>query len=578
MASLPFANLRPYRPRKFVPPRIGLGEWSEIEPLFTALESSLPACKTPEKLGQWLMNWSELNSALDEEGCRRYIAMTCDTEDAEAEKAYLHFVEQIEPQIKPRQFDLSRAYVAHPLRKELPRDRYFVFDRDTEAQVALFRPENVPLETEEARLTQQYQKLTGGLTVNFDGKEQTLVQMGRYLEETDRELRQQAWEAVARRRLAEKGNFEDLFDRLMRLRQQIATNAGFPDYRAYIFRRLNRFDYTPEDCARFHEGVETQVTPVLRELQEERRQRLGVESLRPWDLSVDPLGRPPLRPFEKVEQMVERTGSIFAKVDAELSGFFGQMRDSGLLDLENRKGKGPGGYQSNLAESRLPFIFMNAVGLQRDVETLLHESGHAFHALATMNEDLHAYRNPPIEICEVASMSMELLGNEYLEDFYPGPEAERARKRHLESILEVLPWIAQVDAFQHWIYTHPAHTRQERAAAWVEQSKRFGGSVDWSGYEDERAHQWHRQLHIFMHPFYYIEYGIAQLGALQVWANSRRDKQRALQQYKAALALGGSRRLPELFTEAGCRFGFAGEAIAPLVTLMRKELDKVAEA
>ena len=400
------------------------------------------------------------SAALDEESARRYIAMTCHTENPEAEKAYLQFVEQIEPQLKPHQFKLAQIYVAHPVRRKLAPERYRVFDRDTRLHVELFRPENVPLETEEAKLSQQYQKLTGSLTVQFRGEERTLVQMGRYLEEPERLLRQEAWELIANRRLQERERFEELFDGMIGLRQQIANNAGFENYRDYAFRKLGRFDYTPAECVRFHEAVEQEVMPVVRQLQAERRRQMGVDPLRPWDLAADPLGRPPLRPFSGVDRMVTGTERILAKLDTGLHAHFALMRSLSLLDLANRKGKAPGGYQSTLAEARLPFIFMNAVGLQRDVETLLHEAGHAFHALAARDEDLHAYRSAPIEFCEVASMSMELLGNEFLEGFYCASEASRARRTHLEDILSyIFPWIATVDAFQHWVYTHPGHTR-----------------------------------------------------------------------------------------------------------------------
>jgi len=276
--------------------------------------------------------------------------------------------------------------------------------------------------------------------------------------------------------------------------------------------------------------------------------------------------------FEQVEDMVSKTQEVFSNLDGELADGFQQMQTRHLLDLANRKGKAPGGYQSTLAEARVPFIFMNAVGLQRDVETILHEAGHAFHALATQEEDLYSYRSAPIEFCEVASMSMELLGNEFLEKFYSTPEANRARRTHLEGVVNVFPWIATVDAFQHWVYTHPSHTRRERTAAWNGLMKRFGGDVDWSGYESVLENLWHRQLHIFIHAFYYIEYGIAQLGALQVWANSKRNKFKALNDYKSALALGGSRALPELFAAAGCRFEFSRKTMAPLVRLVREEL------
>jgi oligoendopeptidase F len=575
MSQLPFGALPPYQPRRFVPAKIDLGDWSQVAPLFDALENQAATCSQGIALERWLMDWSELRAALDEEASRRYIAMTCHTDDADAEKAYLQFIEQIEPQVKPRQFKLEQLYVQHPSRGLLPRPRYAVFDRDTQSQVELFRPANVPLETEEAKLSQQYQKLSGSLTVQFRGEEKTLVQMGRYLEETDRDLRQEAWQLVAKRRLQEADRFDEIFDRLVQLRHRIALNAGFDNYRDYVFRKLGRFDYTPVDCERFHEAVEQKIMPVLRDVQEMRRQQLGLERLRPWDLAVDPLGRPPLRPFEQVEQMVRRTEKIFDQLDPVLGSGFRSLGTAHLLDLENRKGKAPGGYQSTLAEARVPFIFMNAVGLQRDVETILHEAGHAFHALATQQEDLHAYRSAPIEFCEVASMSMELLGNEFLEEFYQPTEANRARRAHLEGILSILPWIATVDAFQHWIYTHPEHTRAGRRDAWDQLMQRFGGAVDWTGYAPERSNLWHRQLHIFIHAFYYIEYGIAQLGALQVWANSKRDRTQALGRYKEALALGGSRPLPELFAAAGCSFAFDGSTMAPLVALVRSELAKL---
>jgi len=575
MNLLSFGKLPAHRPRAFVPQTIDLGDWPQIAPLFDQLEKHAANCKSVVELERWLLDWSELNAALDEEAARRYIAMTCHTDSADAEKAYLHFVENVEPQLKPRQFALEKIYVAHPLREKLPHPRFRVFDRDVKNHVELFRPENVPLETGEAKLCQQYQKLSGSLMVNFRGEEKTLVQMGRYLEEPDRALRQEAWELVARRRLREADKFDDILDDQIKLRHQIAQNAGFKNYRDYAFRKMGRFDYTPDDCVQFHDAVEKEIMPVVRELQAQRRKQLKLERLRPWDLAVDPLNRPPLKPFAQVGEMVSRTQKVFDRLDGELARGFREMQDLRLLDLDNRKGKAPGGYQQTLGESRVPFIFMNAVGLQRDVETILHEAGHAFHALAARDEDLHAYRGAPIEFCEVASMSMELLGNEFIEEFYSAADARRARRVHLEGVVGVFPWIATVDAFQHWIYTHLGHAREERRGAWLDLMGRFGGEVDWSGFEPARANLWHRQLHIFLHPFYYIEYGIAQIGALQVWANSKRDKAKALNDYKKSLALGGSRPLPELFSAAGCTFEFSAKTIQPLTKLLREELGKL---
>lgn len=564
MELLPFGQLPPYKPRRFVPVNINWSDWSQIAPLFDELERRATGDRAA-----WLLDWSELSAALDEEAARRYIAMTCHTDNADAEKAYLEFVEKIDPQLKPRQFALSKLYVAKPLTDP----RYAVFNRDIAVGVELYRDENVPLETEEAKLCQQYQKLAGALTVQFRGEEKTLTQMTRYLEEPDRALRQEVWELIANRRLQERESFESLFDQLLQLRLKIAANAGCASYLDYSFRSKRRFDYTVEDCRRYHAAVEREVVPLLRQLQAERRQQLGVPALRPWDLAVDPLNRPALRPFTEVEKLSTGSQEIFNRVDPDLGADYALMRERRLLDLENRKGKAPGGYQYSLSESRLPFIFMNAVGVQRDVETLLHEGGHAFHALASKDQELYAYRNNvPMEFAEVASMSMELLGGEHLEVFYSDADAKRARRSHLEGIVGILAWIATVDAFQEWIYTHPGHSRPDRAKAWNDLVTRFGGDVDWSNYDAARAHAWHRQLHIFLSPFYYIEYGIAQLGALQVWANSRKDKRQAVQDYRRGLALGGSRPLPELFAAAGCRFDFSAATIQPLMQMIATEL------
>jgi oligoendopeptidase F len=582
MNLLPFGKLAAHRPRTFVPQNLDLGDWPQIAPLFDQLEARTAQAANAAALERWLIDWSELCAALDEEASRRYIAMTCHTDNTEAEQAYLHFVEHVEPQLKPRQFALENLYVAvrtglaTNVEQELTlKRRYEVFDRDVKNHVELFRAENVALETDDAKLCQQYQKLIGAQTVKFRGEEKTLVQMGRYLEEPDRALRQEAWELVANRRLQDTDKCEAIFDELIQLRTKIAKNAGFENYRDFAFRQKGRFDYTPENCLQFHDAVEKEFMPAVREIQSDRQRQLKLEKLRPWDLAVDPQNRAPLKPFAEVGEMVSRTQKIFNHLDAGLAAGFQQMQDLKLLDLDNRKGKAPGGYQSTLSEARVPFIFMNAIGVQRDVETILHEAGHAFHTQATRDEDLYAYRGAPIEFCEVASMSMELLGNEFLEEFYPVAEANRARKTHLEGIIGFFPWMATVDAFQHWIYTHAGHTRAERKAAYLQLMDCFGGDVDYSGYEEVRAHSWHRQLHIFLHPFYYVEYGIAQLGALQVWANSKADTVKALADYKKALALGGSRPLPELFAAAGCKFQFDAATIQPLIQLASTELKKL---
>ena len=570
-----FEKISIHTPRQFVPSNINIGNWTTLEPLFKQLEEQIKTASSAEKLELFILNWEELSAAVSEEGSKRYIAMTCQTEDKDAEKAYLDFVEKIEPEEKKCNFLLAKKLIQHPNLKELKNQRYEVFIRDTALQVELFRSENVSLETKTAKLGQQYQKTIGGLTVQFEGKEQTLIQMSRHLEEPERKHRQKAWELVANRRLEEAEKIDVYLNDLAKIRNQMSENAGFPNYRDFAHQRLGRFDYSPDDCISFQEAIEEEMVPLLRELQDERLQALGINELKPWDTATDPKGRPPLKPFEKVSDLVARSQAIFNQVDGNLADWFQTMQDLGLLDLANRKGKAPGGYQCSLDESRLPFIFMNSVGVQRDVETLLHEAGHAFHAMASQNEPLHSYRHAPIEFCEVASMAMELLGSEFLEEFYNEEEARRARIAHLEGIVFVFPWIATVDAFQHWLYLNPNHSIEERDKAWSNLIDRFGGNVDWTNYESAKAKLWHKQLHIFLHPFYYIEYGIAQLGALQVWANSKNNSSKALADYKAALALGGSRPLPKLFEHCNIRFDLSRNTVAPMADLLRKELNNL---
>ncbi len=568
----PAVDLQQTFPRRFVPEGADMGDWAQIEPLFQRLLDAIP--DSPGALERWLEDASELVSVIHEEGARRYVAMTCQTDDPTREQAHLFFIEQIVPRVKPLSHALDEAYLRAPHRAALP-PRYAQMDRLVSNRVALFRPENVPLETEEAKLKQQYQKVIGAMTVFFQGKEHTLQQMARYLEETDRSVRQEAWELVARRRLADRDRLEDLFDQLLALRVQIAQNAGCADYREFAFRQRERFDYTPEDCLLFHEAVEATVLPLVRRLRSERRQTLGLAELRPWDLEVDPLGRPPLRPFENSEQLTSGVEQIFARVDPELGEQFRFLRDASLLDLESRKGKAPGGYQSTMHERRVPFIFMNAVGMDGDLRTLLHEGGHAFHMLAARNEPILDYRDAPLEFAEVASMGMEMLASPYLGVFYAAPEeARRAFREQLERTVLIFPWVATIDAFQHWIYTRPRHSREERRAEWARIFARLAPEVDFGGYQEVVDYLWQRQLHLFLVPFYYIEYGIAQMGALQVWLHARADRAEAIRRYRSALALGGREPLPALFEAAGAEFDFSARVMAPLMAALAEALDE----
>jgi len=562
--------------RRFVLAPLDFSRWQNILPLFEMLERS--PLDTLAQLESWLLNRSELMDAIQEEGSVRYIRMTCDTENKDLEKSYFDYLEEISENVKSADHRLKIRILQSSSWSHLPSRRYFVLKRSFQNDVDLFREENVRLETEESKLSQNYQKLIGSLTVEFEGREQTLQQMSRYQEFPDRSLREAAWKAVVDVRWRESERLEAIFNDLLELRRKISFNAGYTSYRDYAFKHLERFDYIPEDCFRFHEGVEKAVVPLMRKIEERRARDLNLAKLRPWDLSVDPQNRPPLKPFQEAGDLVEGCLKITRKVDNRFGEFVARMRELRLLDLESRKGKAPGGYQASLEEARLPFIFMNAVGLDGDVRTLLHESGHAFHVFATRDEPLTDYRHAPIEFCEVASMGMELLGGEFLSEFYPNSEDfNRSRKRHLEGIIDILPWIARVDAFQHWIYTHPDHSVEDRRKAWLKLHRRFGGIEDWSEFEHFQATSWHRQLHIFELPFYYIEYAIAQLGALQVWLNSKKDFGKAVNEYWNALQLGGSRPLPELFAGANIQFDFGPEVLLPLMQFVEKELENIRE-
>ena len=564
------------RPRQFVPQDLDPSDWARVRPLFDdLLGRDLPDKPATE---QWLRDASELSAVIDEYGSRKYIAKSCRTNDENVKKAFMHYVEEIEPKLKPVMFELQKKYLAAPHKPaEADDPKYAVLNRGWAADVKLFREQNVPLQTQETKLVTKYDELCGDMTVEFRGKTHTLQQMARFLEETDRQTREESWRVSAARRMQDREAIESIFDELLPLRQKIAENAGFSDYRAYTFERLHRFDYTPDDCHRFAEAVEEHVVPMVRDLDDERRRELGIDPLRPWDLSVDVKGRGPLRPFEgdQIDAFVEKTTGVFQKLDPDLGRDFDLLRQAGNLDLDSRPGKQPGGYQSNLEESGIPFIFMNAAGIQRDVETLLHEGGHAFHNLLSHGEPLTFLRHAPMEFCEVASMSMELLAMPHMGDYFDDPsKADRARRHQLEGV-SILAWIATIDQFQHWLYTHPGHSRQERERAWLDVHDRFGHSVDWTGLEAEKAALWQRQLHLFHVPFYYIEYGIAQLGALQLWVQSKKDTAAALANYKKALTLGGTRPLPTLFEEAGLTFDFGPDTIKPLVDEVRADLAKL---
>ncbi len=557
-----------------MPADLDVSDVPQVERLYRTLLAR-PVASTAE-LDGWLADYSELDAVVSEYASRRYIDKSCHTDDAAVEARYLHFVQQVWPVLEPLESELQRKLLASPAAAALDPERFGPLLRAWQQDVDLFRPANVPVQTELTTLAATFAKINGAMAVGFDGREQTPQQMARYGEQPDRDLRERAWTAVAARRLQDRDTLDDLFERMLTLRSQVAANAGLPDYRAWAWRSKHRFDYTPDQCLAFADAIEAVCVPAVRAMDERRRADLGVPALRPWDLSADPKGRPPLAPFAEadIDGFVTRTRAVIDRVSPELGRQFESLRTNGNLDLGSRRGKQPGGYQSSLAEVRQPFIFMNAAGLQRDVEVLLHEAGHAFHyQAAAAAHPLVFVQHAPLEFCEVASMGMELLGADHYEPFYARPaDADRARRGLLEGIVRFLPWMATIDGFQHWLYTHPGHGRDERTAAWLALTGRFGRAVDWAGFEANHASAWQQQPHLFGSPFYYVEYGIAQVGALQLWMKSREDPRRALANYRAALALGGTRPLPELFAAAGLRFDFSERTLRPLVDAIGEEL------
>ena len=562
-------------PRQFLNEEFSADSLEAIEAIYTDLLTR--EIDNPDSLLAWCSEWSEIDSVLAEEGARRFVQHTCFTKDEEIDARYKEWIEKIRPGLKKIMFDMDRKFIASPALDSLPTEKFGSWIKSVRNSVELFREDNIPLQTEESKLDAEYDKVVGAMTVAFDGETRTIPYMGRILQETDRNRRESAFNAIWDRFGQDNDKIQDIFDRQLQLRHQMALNTGLDNYRTLRFRQLERFDYGPEQCMQFHDSIEKVILPLVKERAAKRRESLGVEKLRPWDSSVDPKGRSPLRPLEGGTSLVDGCSQIFGQVHPDLAKMFSLLIDGDLLDLDSRKNKAPGGYQYNFEEIRVPFIFMNAAGKQGDVETLLHEGGHAFHSIESRHHDLIANRGAPIEFCEVASMAMELLGAPHLDVFYKDPaQVTRARIEHLEGVISLFPWVAMIDSFQHWLYTNPGHSRDQRTSNWLAIMDRFGtNEMDWSGLEQIRSSRWMRQSHLFGVPFYYIEYAIAQLGALQVWRNHRKDPDGAIQNYRAGLALGNTRSLPELYEGAGIRFDFSQEMLEDLIGMVREEIDSL---
>ena len=562
----------------FITEDFDAAQWENIEPYADDLlnrELNCSGC-----LETLIKDSSTLAEHVSEAGTLLSIAMTCDTESEVKRHAYLDFIENVQPRLSEFADAFNRRLAEHPAVSDLP-PRYDLMIKCIRTDITIFREENISLQVEEAKLETEHSTITGAMTVEFEGEEKTLPQMAIYLESIDRNLRESAWRAVVERMSRDTERLSEIYDEQIRIRHRIAVNAGFDDYRSYIFEAKHRYDYSMDDCLEFHDSIERVCVPMMHEIQEHRRGALGVATLRPWDVSeksgggVDIHGRPPLRPFEDVERLITGCSSVFHSMSPELGDMFDMLREKDSLDLESRKGKAPGGYQANLEKTRIPFIFMNAAGTHDNLSTMLHEAGHAFHSCYSSDLDLIEERNPPLEFAEVASMSMELMSQPDWGEFYSDEEARRAKLDDLEKIVCFLPWMATIDAFQHWVYANPEHTRQDRSEHWLELRRRFGPRTDWSGFEELKETSWQSQLHLFQVPFYYIEYGIAQLGALQLWQHHRKDAADGLARYAQAMRLGNTKPLPELFAAAGLDLGFDEEHVASLISELSEAMAEI---
>ncbi|MEO6541660.1 MAG: M3 family oligoendopeptidase [Ferruginibacter sp.] len=561
-------------PRHFVPKDLTVTDWESLEPFFKdLLERNIDS---KEDLEKWLKDQSELEALVNEDACWRQIKMTCDTENKSLEEAFNFFFMEIQPKIQPYADALNRKLLDHPLAKELDEEKYFTYLRNIRKSIELFREENIPIQAELSVMQQQYGVISAEMTVTVKGEEYTLQQAAKFLENPDRALREEVYRKINQRRLVDKERLNTLYDTLIEKRNHEALNAGFDNYRDYRFKELGRFDYTKEDCYKFHEAVKQQVLPLVNMIYQKKKEKLGLDVLRPWDVDAEPDGIKPLQPFKTSEELIEKSIACFTK----LRPFFGEclkkMQELNHLDLESRKGKAPGGYNCPLAESGAPFIFMNAAGQMHDVTTMLHEGGHAVHSFLAHPLELSGFKEYPMEIAEVASMAMELMSMDEWETFFSNKEdLQRAKEHQLERVITIFPWIAVIDKFQHWIYEHPVHTHEERTASWNEILKEFQDDViDYKGLEAYRSNAWQRQLHLFEVPFYYIEYGIAQLGAIGIWMQYKENKQQAMDNYCKALALGGTKTLPQLFETAGLIFDFSPDKIKVLMEFVKTEMNR----
>lgn len=568
------ADIKPVE-RKFLPKDFTVTTWEALEPFFATLLNA--SINSKADLEAWLKNSSELEAVISEDACWRQVRMTCDTENKELEEAFNYFYMEIAPKMQPYADKLNKKLIACAFTQELDHDKYFTYLRSIKKSIELFREENIPINSDLSVMQQQFGQIAGKMMVEVEGKEYTLQQAAKFLESPDRKLREEVYLKIQNRRYADRDALNELFNKLVEKRHQIALNTGFANYRDYKFKELGRFDYTPQDCFNFHEAIKKHVVPLVKLIYEEQRKAIGVDVLRPWDMEAEPAGIKPLQPFNSSKELLEKSIVCFQQLNPFFADCLTKMNELKRFDLDSRKGKAPGGYNMPLAETGAPFIFMNAAGTLDDVTTMVHEGGHAVHSFLTHNLELTGFKEYGAEIAEVASMAMELFSMEHWNIFFTdADELRRAKFKQLERVLTILPWIARIDAFQHWIYENPKHTVEERANYWVKLADEFStGMIDTTGLEHFRPTEWQRQLHLYEVPFYYIEYGIAQLGAIGLWMQFKQDQQKALSNYINALSLGGTKPLPELYEAAGLKFDFSPEHIKTLMEFVRGEMEKL---
>jgi len=562
--------------RTFLDKSFKVTTWEALKPYFDTLLNA--AIESKEELVQWFKDRSELESVISEDMAWRYIKMTCNTEDEVIRETFNDFIQNIEPQIAPISDALNKKIVDSLYLKEIQsQSGYDIMIREINKEIALFREENISLFTEMQTESQKYGQISGAMSITLNNKEVTMQQAAVELQSTNRVHRQMVYELISQRRLDDKEKLETLFDKLISIRHQIAINTGFENYRDYKFKAMGRFDYSAQDCFDMHDSIQHEVVPLLNELALNRKNKLGVDSLKPWDKAVDPEGMKPLMAFDTGDDLLQKSIACFNRIDPFFGGCLQKMNQMGHLDLVSRKGKAPGGYNYPLAESGVPFIFMNATSTLRDMVTLMHEGGHAIHAFLADSLELNDFKNTPSEVAELASMSMELISMDAWDEFFDNEEdLKRAKREHLEQLIETLPWVAVIDKFQHWIYENPNHSQEERKIAWGYIFASFSDTItDWDGLEINKSYMWQKQLHLYEVPFYYIEYGMAQLGAIAVWKNYKENKSKGLAGYKAALELGYTKSIPEIYKAANVQFDFSRTYIKELMIFVKSELDSI---